>query len=699
VPDPIDLGTVFKTWNIDFDGSSPFTFDQLSEVDNAGNANGFVTFHVTPQRAGMNGVTGVSNDIEVFVDRTRYITVNSVTIRVVGATGGTGDGTVFDSSNDAGSAVANSALAFNLEGIAGTYSSLEGGGPFDAATLPADMTQQDYDDALAEARARAEWLFSNNGAPGFRYRSDWVTFNPAPPAQGDPGSGVVFPDDDPESTGAEAEGALNVSLDAQSDLDGAPERSIVFTTFTHDFSFDVTADPTAPIMDDPFDLGKGQTATELTLLEGTQLQISLTVSTPIADPTQTELWLYEIGPTGATVGMPLEFTYAPGATNQGEFFFRTVDPADIQAFVTGINIAPDSQYHLAWNDAGGPSSSLNTPEPVLITVPPPPPADLSEAPEVLGNPFTGESGYYTFRIFHPDPEIRRGPRVNIDPVNGTLSWDSPEDQVAFNDILKYGANFLTTGSNGILYPRVTVIMDDPDNPDPGFGPDQIDATTSGLEDTGEVLVFQPHPNFLTVDCLGLPWDTIDSQVRLAYKVFNVNDTAAGQGELLAAALRPDDPAPFAVNWGVNVFDRLNTQDMRIADLPGLFVNRIVNEATANTGTPDVLWFQFSGGYMFDFEPSDGNNNVRAVLEPWDGSGESFDMYSFIDLRVAGVLGGDYLAIHPITVNDFFPSGNLLSGWSYVVHLDDSRIPGPWETTYGVGNPDGDEYMLSVVNNP
>jgi len=156
-----------------------------------------------------------------------------------------------------------------------------------------------------------------------------------------------------------------------------------------------------------------------------------------------------------------------------------------------------------------------------------------------------------------------------------------------------------------------------------------------------------------------------------------------------------------VNWAVNVYDRENTPTATIDDIVGLYNNRIINHAHNGSARPDVLWFQFNGGYVFNDSPA---FNTRAVFEWWDGNGNSFSpAYATVDLRVVGVgANGDYIATHVVTEQDYFGgggAGNFVDGMSFIVHLQDPKYPGQWQATYGIGNPQGDENMLIVTNSP
>jgi hypothetical protein len=705
---PEDLGRVFRTWTVHIDASSTVTLDQLGDIDAAGNNDGKVSFQITPQRGTQKGVTASveAAAVDTSLPPVRSITVDQVRIRVEGATGGDDDGTFFDDDTTAGSVTANSAVHFSIVGIHGIYSSPVGGGEFDGINnadddlWPADMTQQDYDDALALAQTTGatdqdpgfvHFSFSNGGAAGFRYRSDWVTFQDPPPYFGDAGDGVVFPDDDPESTGASSEGILTVSLASAPDQDGDPLRTIAFSSYNKIFQIDVTADPNAPVLADPIDLLTGQPATTLTQLEGTKVAQDITTPNTVVDPQGVTLQLLEILPSGAA-GDTVNFTYADGANNQGEFFVRTVDPLlNIQAFVSGAAITEGTSYHFTFkDDQGGPWSSLNTPEGLLTTAPAPPAVDLVSVPHNLSKT-ENDASYTTLRIFLPEPKIRRNPYGQLlalpDP-----HWQ-PNDQPAFDDRLKEsGQEFFPVMKDFIEYPRLTIVQADT--------PDAIDASTQSLEFGGSIT---RSPGYLVVDLVGLTYpDAFDPAINYAYKLFNSNGTAVGQGTFVTQYLRADDGPPIGAGpgtWGVNVFDRLNTPTATLNDLPGLYGNRNVKHSSLSTGTPDVLWFEFKGGYMYA-PAGQETANTKAIMEWWEGNGNSnFPASMALDLRAEAVLpNGNFLAVHPVTEADFQTGGgNFIPGSFYIVHLDDPHYAG-WDYQYGAGNPDGDENMLFVSEN-
>jgi len=698
-PTPESLDPVFKKWTVHIDDQSAVTMQQLTDIDTAGNGDGKVAFHITPQRATQQGVTTVVEaQAGAAPPPVRFITVSQVSIRVTGATGGGDDGTLFDSSNTAGSVVANSAVHVAIDEISGTYSSPVGSGTFNSTDpLPADMTQQDYDDTLALIKTKGATGYvhfdvAQGGAPGFRYRSDWLTFAAAPPAFGDLGDGTIFPDDDPESTGATAEGVLTLNLDSAADLDGDPLRSIQFSSYSQIFNFDVTADPNAPILADPINLNDGQPVTQLTRNAGTEISQDITMPGTIQTPENVEYQLIEILPSGAA-GDVLPFTYHSPPSNQGQFFVKGVAPASLQAFVTGI-LNPGSSYHFTFrDDQGGPWSSLNTPEPLLTTKPAPPPIDLVTVPNRLAFP-----SYAQFQIRMKDPYVRRDPKVVFDVIGPPPSINPPEaTKVAYKDILKKypgpEAGEIVLGIKDLeSYPRITAIKAD--------NPDGIDASTVN---TDQFNIIDRAPDHVTVDCLGYAgWQDLVGEEKWSYKLFNADDSAFGQGTFMLESFRADDPPPMATasnSWGVNVYDRDNTPTASITDLVGLFNNRTLRHSMAGTDTPDVIWCEFNGGYMYDFNPDDGSNNVRLVFSYQDDTGSP--EYVPADLRIAGITDtGDWLAIHVVTPDDYYKPGGFgqfVDGLTYVVHLQDSRFPGQWQSTYGDGTPD-DPNLLFVSSN-
>jgi len=216
-----ELKSAYKYWEMNFDSTTTdtMTYDQLAALD--ANDDGLVKVYVTPVGAD-SADKGVESgiDVEVGTGTTgtpKSLIITGYDIEVVGATDGSG-GDIFD--GDGATAApdtviienANSQVTFQLNAIKGTFEGVN----FSKDNLASSqgMTQTHYDNALASARTQVSWTFDHGGAAGFRRTSDWIALDAGNPGSapftvtGDPGQGTVFPDDDPESVGPEAEGKL-----------------------------------------------------------------------------------------------------------------------------------------------------------------------------------------------------------------------------------------------------------------------------------------------------------------------------------------------------------------------------------------------------------------------------------------------------------------------------------------------------------
>jgi hypothetical protein len=687
------LSDVFKYWGVTFDGASAFTYAQLAALDT--NANDTVRVFITPTRV-VSG-SGIGTGAESFVDLAvgegggdgpATLTITDFRIRVEGAAGGTGTNSdLFDTDNPAGTVTANSQVTVTLDSISGTYNSDAGTGSFDggAGPFPSDMDAADYQTAFDAAKAEMGWDAGHNGAAGFRRTSDWLLLLSAAtfPLNDDPGPGTVFPDDDPESDGSQfTEGTLaatlpqeggGVTYPATADLDVN-----VLADVSRSFDFDVTVDDNAPTITEVQDVNGP--------LEEFTLQVDTSVTATVdwgaagapADLTLGRLQLLQFIPSSDPGDSslvpdhipvndqdPFEFSLSepPGSPpdEAGEYLVQDFgDIGVILCVVGGINLDAGANYHFRYND-GTTWCSVNKPEQMQTTAPPPPAQDLIVVPETIG------TGRKAIQIFYPDPLIRRNPRVLIDILNQSAD---PVDQLAYDDVLKQnGDEFFIQIQTGLgFFPRITVVE--------AANPNGIDETTTGLP--GVILVTSElQPNRICVDCQALPNPDQATPLRhFAFKLFDKNDLAVGQGTFDSAFLLPDVPNVVGVNWGVNAMNRVDA-DISTRD----YTNHTADGSTIDGATPDVLWFEFTDGWMFDYDkaqPSD--NNVAAyVTRISDDQIQSMRL----DLRVAGVTSAStYIALHVLGDNDFASAPNI-DGWpgilrggeEYTMQLDDPTKPG------------------------
>jgi hypothetical protein len=664
------LGSVFRSWTVTFDNASTMTLAQLQALDV--NANGTVDIQITPQRSGENGVPKrVTVPVAPPPPTTRTITVTDFIIRVTGATGGDGDGTIFDADTTDGSVVANSTISVSLAGISGTYSSQAGAGAFNETTFPGDMTQQDYDDALAQVRSSLAYTAGNAGAAGARFTTDWVVFGPPEP-DGDPGDGDVFPDDDPESDAGAPEGTLVVDLQAATDSDPAPERELIVSAANHTFNFDVTTDPAATVLDQPIDPQTQQPVDSLTLLVNSTVQIPITVpGGTINDPTITELELHKFPAAGGNSIPPaIVFTLVDGADQAGEFDIKTgVGGIILTAIVSGVAIDAGSFYHFRAK-VDGVWSSVNMPEDLLTTADPPGAQELLTVPPRV----TNDPSRQSIMIFYDEPKVRRDTRFIIDPIGETIT---PTDPNGFNDILKTSGDEFVIGINsGQIYPRFTVIAGT--MAEEG----QILADTEGLPGMN---VVTREAGRIVVNVLAAPQPD-QGELSYVYKLFNEDDSVVGAGSFFKQALGFEEPNPSGVQWGVNVFDRAATDGDLVDDRQ--FTDFGVQGSTIFEAEPDVLWFEFNGGTVWDADGFAPDNNVKAVMELDNDNIILAPNFMNLELRIVGVgANNNYIAIHTVTDFDFFDPltpgwpGNFIAGENYFVHLQDPTKPGQWQFTY------------------
>jgi hypothetical protein len=213
-------------------------------------------------------------------------------------------------------------------------------------------------------------------------------------------------------------------------------------------------------------------------------------------------------------------------------------------------------------------------------------------------------------------------------------------------------------------------------------------------EAGWLLVTHRNPSRLTVDIAVMPKPQVDGDITdWSFKLFNEDGSTVGQGSFrMKFPTDPATPAPAVSgpdDWGVDVFDRDNTLTLKLSerDFGGANTKNMVNGNTLNIGVPpDVIWFEFSDGWVFN-ENQFSLSNVYAVIEEVNQSVGDRNMN--MALRIVGINDENrYLAIHPIRHGDFrFDTafnelgGNLTVGQQYRVHLKDPTKAGTWQTSY------------------
>ena len=683
-----NLDTVFNKWTYHIDNTTSPSFDQLETLA----TDGTVFAHITPRRPASTGETdGVTSTIEITLgggtveDDQLFITDFDVLLE--GLTGGTAG--VF-SPGSAASAEANTAVNFTLNSISGTFNAQAFDGP---SPLPTGMETADYDAALEQAKLALNWLIDHEGAAGFRRTTDWAVFADPSPITGDPGAGVVFPDDDPESDAANAEGVLTVSLLATTG-DGLPAPAgldiKVLSTITGDITVDVTEDPDAAILE--FYGSDPQTAiTDLNLTLDNTVFIRVdwgTVDTlppgPIADM-GVELWRMEADPNnpGRLVGVddgvsPIEFTYGE-ALDTGEFDIRLdgiTNEWHAVARISGLLLEAGGQYafRLRNGGAGAVWSSINKPTEMLGTQEPP---DTNQ--ELINVPENINGNVDYLQIFYDDPVVRRDGRINVDILTPSVD---PEDPIAFVDILKpNGEEFIVELQDVQVFPQIIVEeTDDEQDPDVITGPDDEDAEVG-------IFIVEYGQNRLVVDVAAIQGgngQVEDPTLFYVFKLFSRQGSEYGFGDFLVPPVDIGVNDFNGIDWGVDVFDR-TALEIEDRDFGGASGKRTVDKSTVGPGaaTPDVIWVEFAGGYYFDWDNNPDTNNPVLYLNQTDG-GEDFFTLS---LRIAGITPfGSVLAIHPLHPDDFFVAGNpfsglLRSGKTYDVGVDSPLEPGLPDTLF------------------
>jgi len=672
------LFPAFSRWQLEITTSSAFNYAALQALDV--NANQKVRLFVTPH-ADASSMDGVESFRDVTVGNPipipDQLQITDYDFQVTGVTGGAGtNGDLFGAAANDLSAVANSAATLQLNSISGTFNALD----FSEGNLPTDMTQADYDAALAAARDNLSWSASHGGALGFRRTQDWLvpgtgTF----PMTGDPGACTVFPDDDPESDAANAEGSLLTRLPADGEVTYPADDNLeihVLSPIQHSVNADVTVDPNATILNQ-YTVDGTNPITELLLNVNTSLFISFdwgTATPPAeADYGNTALELWQMDPdTGLGIGAPIEFDYTTDPLTVNKYFVRLLpDPInlwEIGVMVPGLTLVQGGSYAFRFNNTFV-WSSINKPAEMLTTAEPPPAQPLMVIPD-RAFPVIDE-----IVLMYEDPIVRRNPRLILNPLTNSLE---PLDAEAFADILKInGDEFAISRIDTTTYPLVGIKETD--------NPNDITSATDPSNIAG-IIVNEANPHRVRVyvgPTTPSGGSVGDPDKTFAVKLFGPGDNAIGQATYNVAPIQIDPPPPAGIRWAVNVWDR---EGMEIADRVPAFDTWAVNGDTIGPGhiTPDVIWVEFGGGWVYDFteDPAqiDGTNNVKILLE--DNATASQD-YMAMMLRIIGLdATGNYLAVHPVATTDFvnpiLPGGGpgkLNPGHDYLVQLDSPQYPG------------------------
>jgi len=671
---PGELFPVFNRWTLNFDATTDYTYDDLSGQDT--DEDGWVRLYITPHDGGDDGDVTSFRDVEVeggtTVDPYRLV-IQDYRIQVDGATGGLEDGTIFDKDTTLGSVVANETLTMSLESISGSFDALAFDGT-DPDNWPEGLTQDFYDTAFNEAKDVLEWTITHGGAAGFRRTADWYDPGAASPIVGDPGEGVIFPDDDPESDVSAPEGQFGTYLPSDTEHTYHQDDFLevyCYSPIAMNFDVDVTVDEDAATI---IQYGENpeEPMTEFVLNEDNFTPITFEFGNDFpAEMTLCGLELLQMDPN---TGLVIETSHVFNLIDNAEL----LDPGDYQirdmgedyvifALVPGVVLEADAVYAFRFF-SGNVWSSINKPAELLTTQPPPPPQDLMVLPEHTW-PDIDE-----LQVFYTDQKVRRNPNVYYDFETSSLQ---PEDDIAYLDELRVDGDEFYIKENGGLWPKVAVMQTS--------NPAMITQLSDGIAD---VYSFAPSPGrlLINISIITIEGNIGDETEYYSFKFFNDDGTAVGQGTFDFEPIGDFKTKPVGVNWGVNVFDR-EELDMN---------SRVYDDFTIDSttvgwdaGRPDVLWFEFGGGWMFEilqdpegtvasFDVND-NPNVHVYAIAREG-GDNFFME--MSLRVIGLTAaGNTIAIHTLTPSDWrYPGvgswpGRFTQGELFDLYLDDPHYAG------------------------
>jgi hypothetical protein len=734
VPDPggaslSDLRTIFRS----FDMLTLFTPGEITAAD-ANATNGVevcvIPVHTNATPAGVLAFVPWGGTPPVESDE---ITINNFDIQVTGVSGGNGD--IFDSTISGGSAVANSEVGFQLNAIVGTFNGVDF--TSDPGSFPEGMTQAHYDAAADAVRNSANWTFATAGAAGLRSTALWV-HDGTPAAndiggQGDPGTGTVFPDYDPESDEFSPEGTLNVFLGNTQSLSTGTIGSTnyvvkVLSDRDYNWTFDVTRDPNQPEFGEILKIGL-EPMDVYALVVGTRAYFR---DVDWGDPgvpgtfnsIEMEIWKANGGPS-PNCELVNDFTFVAGDPGTGEFSIREDETPGTYIFeyvVNGAQLQGSSQYVVRFFN-GVEWSSINMPENKTIpSGPAPPAADLTSIPNAGG--YKGMETTTILQILYPDPVMRRWSDVFANPLTDSVEIqkgpapDFVDKTQAFNDILRTDGDefaIFTTPQDSpqgfSIWPQVLIKNLTATGASDVEVTDIPLATPSGpvywtADGTGVILV-QHGLGRIVVDIAAVPKKDGDfGSVAYAFGLYTPQGTdflPVGTGKFTMNPFSTTTK-PNAIDWGIDAFDR----EARDLD-NGNYSNHIINGNFVNDPVqPFVLWVEFNGGNVFDWNQNEAgvhkvNTNLDNIyIRVIDVDQPSDERIMEVGLRLIGVTPtGNFLGIHTITNKDFVkfgapPSetwGILQPSHKYEVRIWD-RVEGG--NTFGVAPAD----LLTVIgNNP
>jgi hypothetical protein len=690
---PAPLTTVFPYWQVVFNAGSAFTIDQLRAKDV--NADGNIQLTITPL-----GTAGAANGVpasKVITVGSPVPPINQLVITDFNVTVDDGAGNdllTMDSTNDELTAAANTLLGFRLESIDGTFNGVAFTGRPATDPGPSDQLHQaDYDTAFAAAQGFLIWDFSTGGDALARRSSEWLTFAAgSSPFLGTlAGPGTIFPDWDPESVlPTSPEGNLSITLPIEGGAlpgggtatypsDAVLKVQVVGAPVVLNLRFDVDVDPAQPTLPEYKDKNGIKLlqliANRENIIQGITLDWG-SGGVP-ADLSTVELELVRIGASGLITGPPITFTYQPVMpAAPGEFtIFEKPDGSggfayDYSANLNGSLLTQGANYVMRMK-ANGVWSTLNLPPDMISVAPPPPPQPMITVPSQVAD------SHDNLQLFYSDTTLHRnGAMVGFNPPPPTPPTFTPEDQAAFDDILRIDGNEFVpnwdiSGPQAQAYPVVVV-------------KDAAGGAITGENDPGAVVginLIERGANRIVLDVAAITFGGAPGNpVTYNYMVFDKGGIELGQGSFTYDAGFGFPTTPQSLKWGVNVFNResktpdpanydiLGHPNIRTLDADAVWSGKDINNNPIPSATPPVLFFEFFGGSPFDYNQNE-EGQVFSPMNPFvmattDPTGVNRIMNMSIALRLAGVApNGAYIFIHTVTPGDFDQPG--APGWTGV----------------------------------
>ena len=665
---PGQLWPVFAQWEFPITTATDFTWDDLGAPDT--NGNHFVRVWIVPFDDDKDGIPA-SGDVEIYTEPVvvqDVLVIQNAEVRVTGTDNGSADD-VYNENTNTGTVAANAEdVDMSLHSLSGTFNAVVFDGS-DPGNWPEGLTQAIYDQAFGLAAGAMTWDINHDDvAIGCRRTGDWLVLDSGTwGSAGDPGTADVFPDYDPDTVDPAFEGGLDTFLGNATFYDEADVLKIVsYQDIELNLKFDVLKDEVAA------ELAYYEPA-ELNLNEATTLQMPFkwgSNGAPV-DVSTTALELHEINTaTGNSLGVIEDLEYTVEENPEPGFFtiFEFEESTWITANVPGGNVGPSSSYAFRFQ-ADGIWSTINLPADMLTTAEPPPAQELMVLPDHLYQDID------EIQFFYEEPMIRRLPSVYLDTDLGSLV---PNDVEGYNDILKTTGDEFIIGVSGGIWPKVAIVETG--------DPNTINSLSDGMSG---IISYLPSPGRLRCDVsvITTAGDPGDPDEEYSFKWFNSDASVVGQGTFTYTPTGTYQVQPVGRYWGVNVFDR-EEGDLADRDYTGKNIVDGSSVAGANP-TPDVLWFEFGGGWMYESEQNAEGIYSSAsaaddvnVLVHLVNSVTDEDFYMGLGVRAAGLTtSGDIIAIHSLTQLAWTYSGipawpgKLESGQSYDVWLDDPAFAG------------------------